>query len=162
MNPYRTADPVIDLAQARPMIVLDAPEQTVAEYEGDSGRSFIRDNYANQKLGVSPDDYVVVCAYVSDLRSEPSKPCAFPASRVALLDAHHADGGRRLYDRVAVEVLAKLMAATEDAQIQASHRVNRGDVADLARVGFATEDMVDEAFELADVERRFGEGEGDG
>lgn len=98
-NPYRIGDPVVDLAQGRSMVVLGAPDQTVAEWS-DENNYDLEGNYANGKLGASPGECVVRCVYVSDIRSEPSKDYTFPASRVALIDAHHADDGRRIADRI--------------------------------------------------------------
>lgn len=159
MTDYRIADPVVDLAQARPMVVVATPEQTVSEWSDANGYDLM-DNYANAKFDPDPTEGVVETVYVSDLRSEPSKTYTFPESRVALIDVHHADGGRRLYDRVAVDVLWQLFDALDDAQYQSNRDPpSRMDIADLARIAFASEDIIDEARELADVERRFGEGE---
>ena len=109
-NPYRIGDPVVDLAQGRAMIVLDAPDETVAEWS-DANNYDLEDNYANGKLGASPGECVVRCVYVSDIRSEPSKDYTFPVSRVALIDAHHADDGRRIADRVTESVATALFEA---------------------------------------------------
>ena len=148
---YRIGDPVVDLAQGRAMVVLDVPDQTVTEWS-EANDYDLADNYANGKLGVESDERVVTCVYVSDIRSEPSRDYTFPVSRVALIDAHHADDGRRLADRVVQSVLVELMAAFaqfEDAP-DAEH-VARG-----ARYAGYDGDLVDEAEELADVAQRFG------
>jgi hypothetical protein len=109
-NPYRIADPVVDCAQGRPMVVIDAPAQTVAEWS-DANNYDLTENYANSKFGCHAEEYVVECVYVSDVRSEPSKTYTFPASRLRLIDAHHADDGRRLADRVLEGVAEALFAA---------------------------------------------------
>lgn len=109
-NPYRLGDPVMDAAQGRAMIVLDAPEQTVAEWS-DANNYELTDNYANAKFDADPEEYVVECVYVSDVRSEPSKTYTFPASRLRLIDAHHADDGPRVADRVLEEVSEALFTA---------------------------------------------------
>lgn len=150
MNPYHIGDPVVDLAQARPMVVLDAPEQSVAEWSGDNGYD-LTENYANAKLGVAPDECVVRCAYLSDLRSEPSKDYTFPESRVALLDAHHADDGRRIYDRVAVDVLTRVFLGAWYIR----NGLNADDTVEAAAEEAGFEGLLSEARELADVELRF-------
>lgn len=114
-QPYRIGDPVVDLAQGRPMVVLAAPDQTVAEWSDAEGYDLMG-NYANSKFDPMPNETVVECVYVSDVRSEPSKTYTFPISRVALIDAHHADDGRRLADRVAVDLLESLFGAALDVE----------------------------------------------
>lgn len=108
-QPYRIGDPVVDLAQGRSMVVLDAPTQTVAEWS-DANNYDLQDNYANSKFDPEPTEAVVECVYTSDIRSEPSKTYTFPVSRVALIDAHHADDGRRVADRVTVEFIESLFS----------------------------------------------------
>jgi len=94
---YKVGDPVVDLAQGRPMLVVRTPAKNMAEWSGDNGYD-LAENYANSKFDPQPDEPVVECVYVSDIRSEPSKTYTFPVSRVALIDVHHADDGRRVYD----------------------------------------------------------------
>lgn len=108
--PFRIGDPVMDAAQGRPMVVLDVPPQTVAEWSGDTGYD-LTENYGNQKFGVHPNEPVVTCRYVSDVSGDPGKTYTFPQSRLRLIDVHHADGGRRVYDRVAVDVLRAVFVA---------------------------------------------------
>jgi len=146
-NPYKTGDPVVDLAQGRPMVVLDAPAETVREWS-DRENYDLTDNYANAKLGARDDEAVVRCAYISDIRSEPSKDYTFPTSRVALIDAHHADDGRRLYDRVAVEILENLMVGAE----MDNGDISKGDIAQLATYT-VSQSVNSEASELADLEQ---------
>jgi len=146
-NPYKTGDPVGDLAQGRPMVVLDAPAETVREWS-DRENYDLTDNYANAKLGARDDEAVVRCAYISDIRSEPSKDYTFPTSRVALIDAHHADDGRRLYDRVAVEILENLMVGAE----MDNGDISKGDIAQLATYT-VSQSLISEASELADLEQ---------
>jgi len=141
-QPYRVGDPVMDGAQGRPMIVLDAPEESVAEWSERENYDLL-DNYANSRFDPTPDEAVVECVYVSDVRSEPTKTYTFPVSRVKLIDAHHADDGRRVYDRVVRDVLEQLFAAT-------------GDAVESELTTAATElfgmDVTDAAKELADVD----------
>lgn len=110
MPDLQLGDPVMDAAQGRPMVVLDVPDQTVAEWSEANGYD-LQSNYANGKFDPDPDEGVVECVYVSDVRSEPSKTYTFPRSRVVLIDAHHADDGRRIADRVAFDLLADLFDA---------------------------------------------------
>jgi len=155
-NPYKTGDPVVDLAQGRPMVVLEAPDETVREWS-DRENYELTDNYANAKLGARDDEAVVRCAYISDIRSEPSKDYTFPTSRVALIDAHHADDGRRLYDRVAVEVLAAVFDSMQRYEPYQDH-----DIEAVARhIGGVRQDVIDEARELADLEQTIPAGETD-
>lgn len=150
-NPFKTGDPVVDLAQGRPMVVLDAPDETVREWS-DRENYELTENYANGKLDARDDETVVRCVYVSDIRSEPSKDYTFPASRVALIDAHHADGGRRVFDRVAVEVLARAFESMQRYETFEEH-----DIDAVARhIGGVSPGVVEEARELADVEQTIG------
>jgi hypothetical protein len=152
MSDYHIADPVVDLAQGRPMVVVDAPDLTVAEWS-DLNDYDLRGNYANGKFDPAPDEAVVECVYVSDVRSEPSKTYTFPVSRVALIDVHHADDGRRLYQRCAVAVLATVFTLAHE------QGNGQGDEVEWLRetlpMAFG-EDIVGEAWELADVEQTIG------
>jgi hypothetical protein len=115
MTDYHIGDPVVDCAQGRPMVVLDVPDHTVASWSDANGYDLLS-NYANSKFDPAPDEAVVECVYVSDVRSEPSKTYTFPVSRVRLIDVHHADDGRRVYERAVRGFLAALFvfAASED------------------------------------------------
>lgn len=146
-NPYRIGDPVVDLAQGRPMIVLDAPEQNVVEWSGDNDYNLLR-NYANGKFDPDPDEYVVECVYVSDVRSEPSKSYTFPVSRVCLIDAHHADGGARIYDRIARDVMEQLFG-----EIVEPKERHEADWIEQRLTESFSEDLVSEARELAEIEQ---------
>lgn len=151
MSEYRIGDPVMDAAQGRAMVVVAAPDQTVAEWS-ESNNYDLQENYANSKFDPTPEEGVVECVYVSDVRSEPSKTYTFPVSRVKLIDAHHADDGRRLADRVAVQVLESVFDSMHtceglDAPTIETVANNIGDI---------DADVVDEARELADVNQRIG------
>lgn len=149
-NPYRIGDPVMDAAQGRAMIVLDAPDVTVAEWSDRNGYDLER-NYANEKFEPNPNEPVVECVYVSDVRSEPSKSYTFPVSRVRLIDAHHADDGGRIADRVTVAVLEALFAAAYDdpEALDLPSPATVGAVAQAAGIDVET---IDRARELASVE----------
>jgi len=154
-QPYRVGDPVVDLAQGRPMIVLEAPAQSVAAWS-EANNYDLTDNYANGKLEARDDEAVVRCVYVSDIRSEPSKDYTFPVSRVALIDAHHADGGERIADRVVRDVLEALFdAAYRSGSDQMLSTLEA--LADDA-VG---KDLTTEARELASVEHTIPQQEAD-
>jgi hypothetical protein len=143
MSEYRIGDPVVDLAQGRPMVVLGAPTDTVAEWSDRNGYDLM-DNYANRKFDPDADEGIVECVYVSDVRSEPSKTYTFPVSRVALIDVHHADGGRRVADRIISELLSELfMAASADT--------TRRTLREVAIQAGVSEGVVEEARELAEL-----------
>jgi len=144
-NPYRIGDPVMDAAQGRAMIVLDAPAQTVAEWSDANGYD-LEGNYANGKFDPAPGEAVVECVYVSDVRSEPSKTYTFPVSRVCLIDAHHADDGGRVAERVTEQVLEGLFTnAADDGSGEF--------IATLAADAGIETETIDRARELASVER---------
>jgi len=133
------------------MIVLEAPDESVQEWS-DRENYELAENYANSKLGTRPNEAVVRCVYVSDIRSEPSKDYTFPVSRVALIDAHHADDGRRIFDRVAVEVLAAVFDSMRRYETFEEH-----DIDAVARhISDLRSDVVEEARELADIEQTIG------
>ncbi|WP_162562394.1 hypothetical protein [Salinigranum rubrum] len=116
-NSFQIGDPVMDAAQGRPMVVLDAPDETVADWSDANGYN-LTSNYANSKFGCTDDEPVVECVYVSDVRSEPSKTYTFPVSRIRLIDVHHADDGRRVGARAvrAFLVEAFVVATAEERE----------------------------------------------
>ena len=151
-NPYSVGEPVLDCAQGRPMVVVNAPEETVGEWSEREDYD-LTENYANSKFGAADEEWVVECVYVSDIRSEPSKTYTFPASRLRLIDVHHADDGRRIWLRVAQEVLVDLFLDLQQC-------VDRGDSPpaviewlDVSAGRLFGDDLADEALELADVEQ---------
>jgi hypothetical protein len=145
-QPFRVGDPVVDLAQGRPMLCLAAPETSVEEWSAENEYP-LTENYANEKLDTTPGEAVVRCVYLSDIRSEPSKDYTFPASRVALIDAHHADDGRRIHDRVARDVLEQLFDAAYRSGSDQTLNVLEG----LAQDAVGKE-VTSEARELASLE----------
>jgi len=128
-NPYQVGDPVMDAAQGRAMIVLGVPNQTVAEWSNDNGYDLL-ENYANAKFDPSPNEGVVRCAYLGNVRSDPSKDYTFPVSRVRLIDAHHADDGDRIADRIADRVAVDVLSAVFGAALD-SDEIDAVDVQDL-------------------------------
>ena len=147
-NPYQIGDPVMDAAQGRPMIVLSAPEQTVDEWSGSNGYD-LQANYANRKFDPDDGEPVVECVYVSDVRSEPSKTYTFPVSRVVLIDAHHADDGLRIADRVRVDLLSDLIAAANESDVE---QLTPTAMCALAETAGVEKETIDVSRELAHVE----------
>lgn len=147
-NPFRIGDPVMDAAQGRAMVVLDAPDQTVAEWSDANGYDLL-ENYANSKFDPEPDEPVVECVYVSDVRSDPSKTYTFPVSRCVLIDAHHADDGRRVYERAVRDVLEAMFLAA----FEWDHTPSPSDIGATAGEAGYSNDIINEAHELADVEQ---------
>lgn len=147
---YRIGDPVMDAAQGRAMVVVAAPDQTVAEWS-EANNYDLLENYANAKFDPSPDEPAVECVYVSDVRSEPSKTYTFPASRLRLIDVHHADDGRRLSERVALGVLEQLFDAAYSSGSDRTLSILEA----LAQDAVGKE-MTTEARELADVAHTVG------
>lgn len=150
-NEYHVGDPVMDAAQGRAMVVVREPTQTVAEWS-EANNYDLQDNYANGKFDPAPEEPAVECVYVSDVRSEPSKTYTFPASRLRLIDVHHADDGRRLYDRVAVDILEAMFAHALDR----NEDIEAAWLKELAVAVGVDADAVDEAWELADVAHTVG------
>jgi len=109
-QPYHIGDPVIDLAQGRPMVVVDAPEQDVAGWSEANNYNLL-ENYANSRFDPKKSEPVVECVYVGDIRNEPSRSYTFPVSRCKLIEVHHADDGRRLADRIAAELVEDVLEA---------------------------------------------------
>jgi len=87
--------------------------------------------------------------YVSDIRSEPSKDYTFPESRVALIDAHHADDGERVADRIRIDLLADLMSAAADFS---DDGLSPEAIMAVARHTGIGEETTDVARELADAD----------
>jgi hypothetical protein len=148
-QPYRIGDPVMDAAQGRAMIVLDAPAQTVAEWSDANGYD-LQDNYANGKFDPDADEAVVECVYVSDVRSEPSKTYTFPVSRCRLIDAHHADDGNRVAERVELQLLEQLFGVVRDSDAESIDVVELIGIAEAAGVDSGLIRLADE---LAAAER---------
>jgi hypothetical protein len=161
-QPYRVGDPVVDLAQGRPMVVLEAPAQSVAAWSEANDYS-LTGNYANGKLDARDDEAVVRCVYVSDIRSEPSKDYTFPASRIALIDAHHADGGERIADRVVRDVLEALFTLARTLDEDWSVEPDGFDDALgtlVANCSAVNDDVATQAIELADIAHTISQEEG--
>ena len=109
-QPYRIGDPVIDLAQGRPMVVVNAPQQDVAGWSQANDYNLL-ENYANSRFDPKRSEPVVECVYVGDIRNEPSRSYTFPVSRCKLIEVHHADDGRRVADRIAATLTEDILEA---------------------------------------------------
>lgn len=158
---FALGDVCIDLATGRSVQVVGLPDQTVSEWS-EANDYDLTDNYANERTRVRPADPVVECVYVSSVQSEPNGPrgsseggYTFPSSRLARVTVESVEGVRRPYDAIAVDVLRRFFEVALDAEWDES--VTRSKAA--AKTAFDT-GLVKEAYELADVEQRFG-GEGD-
>jgi hypothetical protein len=145
-HPYRIGDPVIDLAQGRPMVVVGTPRQDVSDWSEANDYDLV-DNYANSKFDPKLSEPVVECCYVGDIRSEPSKTYTFPVSRCKLIDVHHADDGPRLADRAIVEFAEDLLEiAADDESLPAVGRLS----ATIQRALYDDSDIADRLAEISE------------
>jgi len=140
----KIGDPVMDAAQGRAMIVLGAPDQTVEEWSEENNYD-LTENYGNEKFNPDPDEPVVRAVYVSDVRSEPTKDYTFPRSRLRLIDAHHADDGRQIHDRIVFDTLQSVFDTLADSGLE--HRMK--DFPDLLEASDLDDYLVQEAAQLA-------------
>jgi len=153
-----TADPVLgdvalDLAQGRPVHVIDDPDLTVDEWSAQNNYDLL-ENYGNRRLGTTEGDRVYDVVYCSSAKSEPSRSYSMPGSRLLRVETEAADGGRPAGERARREALVDVFAT-----LFANGREHRVDpLADeLADKSF-TPGLVDEAVELADVAATIGGG----
>lgn len=160
MTDIQVGDVCLDLAQGRPVHVVEATGQDAAAWS-EANNYDLCDNYGNSRLGASDSDAVFEVVYCSNAKSEPSKTYAMPDSRLLRVETERADGGRPVRDRIVVDVLERLLVSVDDAQLRSVYpgwdpKQTREYLADLARVAIAPEAVVGEAQELADVERTIG------
>jgi len=87
--------------------------------------------------------------YVGSIQSEPSKTYAFPTSRLVRIEVEAGDEGRRVDERIAVDVLESLF----DAALRSGSDETKSTLRNLAQDAFGR-DMTSEARELAEVNRR--------
>lgn len=154
---FQLGDPVVDLANGRAMVIVEKLADRVDEYD----EYDLEDNYANERLRVSPADPVYGTEYVASVGSEPSgprygdPPYAFPSSRLGRPTIESVDGIERVYEMVARDVLERLFVeAAGDAGRYASALDDPAEVLDsIAGAALEDRDLVDEARELADVEQ---------
>ena len=146
-TPIGVGDVALDLAQGRPVHIVNATGQTAAEWS-DANDYELTENYGNDRLGASADDRVYDVVYCSNAKSEPSKTYAMPASRLLRIETEAADDGRPVYQRAVRDTIETLLLA-------ASADTTRRTIVELATPAFGN-DLVTEAAELADVERTIG------
>ena len=144
----RVGDVCLDLSQGRPVQVVEALTQNAAEWSNNNGYDLLS-NYANERLEAEPSDAVFECVYVGSIQSEPSKTYAFPTSRLVRIEVEAGDEGRRVDERIAVDVLESLF----DAALRSGSDETKSTLRNLAQDAFGR-DMTSEARELAEVTRR--------
>jgi len=148
MSEIQIGDVCLDLAQGRPVHVVEDTEQTAAEWS-EANNYELTENYGNSRLDTTDDDAVFEVVYCSSAKSQPSKTYAIPESRLLRVETEAADDGRPVYDRVVRDVLESLFAEhlAEDDEVAA-------DVLEqiATDAGFRT-GVISEARELADVQQ---------
>jgi hypothetical protein len=148
-------DTVLDLAQGRTMQVIEEHDQTSREWSDENDYE-LTENYANDRLGATDDDLVFECVYAGSVKNEPSKPYAFPESRLARIETEKADDGRKVRERIAVDVLESVF----DSMLRYD-ALDEDDIDAVAKhVGDVSPEVVDEARELARA-NEIGESEDD-
>lgn len=103
----KSGDVALNLAQGRPVHVLEDTGQTAFDWSNENGYNLL-ENYGNERCGTTADDRVFDVVYCSDASGEPSKTYAFPESRLLRIETEAADDGRQVYDRIVVDVLEQL------------------------------------------------------
>lgn len=149
--PIGVGDVCLDLAQGRPVHVIEATGQTAAEWS-DANNYELTENYGNHRLGATDEDRVYEVVYCSNAKSEPSKTYAMPASRLLRIETESADGGLPVYQRAVRDTLESLFLELGDTDVEP-------DLTTAATEQFGVE-LMDRAKELADVEQTIG-GDGD-
>lgn len=139
--PIGVGDVCLDLAQGRPVHVVEATSQTVDEWS-ETNNYDLADNYGNARLGTTGDDLVFDVVYCSNAKSEPSKTYAMPASRLLRIETEAADDGRPVYQRAVRDVLTTVYIV-----------MDLDDAPTERLVDAYGEELVDEARELAHVEQ---------
>lgn len=158
MTDIQIGDVCLDLAQGRPVHVVEALDVDAAEWS-ERNNYELTENYGNSRLGASDDDAVFEVVYCSNLKSEPSKTYAMPESRLGRVETESADDGMPVYDRVAVDVLKTLLVETDGWQPE-DLETPRQMFDRVAEEAFG-EEVLSLASELADIERRPPVGSGD-
>lgn len=156
MTDIQVGDVCLDLCQGRAVHVLEDTGLTAEEWSERESYSLV-DNYGNSRMGSTPDDRVYNVVYCNNLKSRPSKPYAFPSSRLGRVETEAADDGRPVADRVRSQVLESLFTAAQDINFDAvGFGSSDAPVRRLAAEAGFPEDVIDEARELADVEQTIG------
>lgn len=147
----KIGDVCLDLAQGRPVHVVEDTQQTAAEWSGDNDYD-LEANYGNSRFDTGPNDRVFDVVYCSNIKSEPSKTYAMPESRLARVETEKGDDGRPVADRIRVEFLADLIGAWQEFQ-DVKHCPGPRELAGHAGM---SDGAISEARELADVEKTIG------
>lgn len=151
---FELGDPVVDLANGRAMVIVEKLADRVDEYD----EYDLEDNYANERLRVSPADPVYGTEYAASISSEPSgprygePPYAFPSSRLGRPTIESVDGIERVYDMVARDVLERLFAAAIGIDDGSASWDVEAILDDVVTEAGLEDDLVAEARELADVD----------
>lgn len=146
-------DVVLDLAQGRPMQVIERAADSVEEWVAANDYDLLG-NYGNSRLGASVGDPVYTCVYTGNLRSEPSKNYDFPRARLARIEteAAHPDG-ERVQDTLRRETLTRLFTTAINPMDDA------GEVLKSTALDAFEEDaqLVRDAFEIAQAKVEAGD-----
>jgi len=142
----RIGDVCLDLAQGRPVHVIERYEGDAAEWS-EANDYDLCGNYANDRLAAASDDAVYECVYCSNAKSEPSKTYAFPESRLLRIETEAADARGQVYDRVARDLLERLFISA----FERGESIEAQWVADRMETLGVGERVVSEAWEIADA-----------
>lgn len=150
MTAIQVGDVCLDLAQGRPVHVVEQYDGTAAEWSDANGYE-LTDNYGNSRLGATDDDAVFQVVFCSNAKSQPSKTYAMPEARLLRIETEAADDGRPVRERIVIETLATVLSAVR------THGNQTGREADMVREWLAEFDAFDDellavADELAEVE----------
>jgi len=140
-------DVALDLAQGRPVHIIADTGQTADDWSEQHNYDLV-DNYGNSRFGATADDRIYDVVYCSSAKSEPSKSYAMPESRLLRIETEAADDGPPVIERIQRDLLADIMGlyyGADDAD-----RIDS--LAQRARVAGMSDDMVEQAQELADIE----------
>jgi hypothetical protein len=69
-GPYLVGDVALDLAQGRPVYIIENTGQTARQWSDENDYE-LTENYGNSRLGTSPDDQVFEVLYCSNAKSRP-------------------------------------------------------------------------------------------
>ena len=154
---FEIGDPVVDLANGRNMVVVDRAADRSDDWTEANGYDLLG-NTGNDRLRARAADPVFTCVYVASVGSEPSKTYDFPSARLGRPRYENAgDDVHRVYQLVARDVLdrmfQKAFETTGDEELGGIPPVDVLET--LARFADLDDDVVDEAFEMADAEVNF-------
>lgn len=153
---------VLDATQNKPMQVVGVDHRNASDHP-----NVDVDDPIHRELGVTPTDPVFDCVFLpdgDDRLSTPTKTYAYPWGRLTRVPVEAAlpEGARRIHTQILVEFLASVFAelqfhgADEDIE-RVAEAVTLANQRIDAEV--PTEVLVEEALELADVERLAGGGD---